>query len=47
MNNTKKEKSSIELWAEEEIRIACERQRHHNDTLGMSGIAMWYAMRVR
>lgn len=34
MNNVKKEKSSMELWAEEEVRIACERQRHHNDTLG-------------
>lgn len=34
MNNIKKEKSSMELWAEEEVRIACERQRHHNDTLG-------------
>lgn len=34
MNNIKKEKSSIEMWAEEEVRIACERQRHHNGHSG-------------
>ena len=27
MNDTKREKSNMELWAEEEIRIACERER--------------------
>ena len=27
MNDTKREKSNMELWAEEEIRIACKRER--------------------
>lgn len=26
MNDIKREKSNMELWAEEEIRIACERE---------------------
>lgn len=27
MNDAKREKSNMELWAEEEIRIACKRER--------------------
>ncbi len=27
MNDIKREKSNMELWAEEEIRIACKRER--------------------
>lgn len=29
MNDIKREKSNMELWAEEEIRIACERERRN------------------
>lgn len=34
MSDTKREKSNMELWAEEEIRIACERERHNGTPEG-------------
>lgn len=34
MNDIKREKSNMELWAEEEIRIACERERRNGTPEG-------------